>query len=170
MKSKTKKREELQKLEQKLPKSEIVIFTTFSRAGEKGLSVAQMQELKRTLRAMKTDYVITKKNLVNIAVKDLKYDGVDVHGMNGSIGIALSPPAGGEDGYVVAKKIYEFAKKNPALQFFGAWFDGKFMPVEAFREMALMPSREELLARLAGMLRYPLTGLAIVLKLVGEKR
>ena len=45
MKTKVQKQEELKMLEEKLPKSTITIFTTFARAGEKGLGVSQIQEL-----------------------------------------------------------------------------------------------------------------------------
>ena len=61
MKPKSQKKEELKKLKEKLPKSKITVFTTFSRAGEKGLSVAKMSELKRALRAMDAEYFVTKK-------------------------------------------------------------------------------------------------------------
>ena len=64
MKSKTQKKEELKKLKAKLPKSKITVFTTFSRAGEKGLSVAQMSELKKALRAIDAELFVTKKTLM----------------------------------------------------------------------------------------------------------
>lgn len=153
-------------LEEKVPKSKITIFTTFSRAGEKGLSVAQMQELKRALRAIDSEYLIAKKSLVDIALRELKYDGLDIYGMDGSVGLVLGH---GEDVYGIAKKLYEFAKKNPALQFFGAFSDGSFLAREAFIEMALMPSREVLLARLFGMMKYPISSLAMVLKQISEQ-
>jgi len=165
MKSKTQKQEELRKLEAKMPKSEITVFTTFAREGEKGLNVAQMQEFKRALRDIKSEYVITKKSLVDIAAKDLNYDGIDVYGMEGSVGVVLGPESDGnaEGAYAVTKKIYEFAKKNTALRLFGAWFNGTFLNQEQVMEMAKMPSKTELVARLLGMLTYPVRGLAIVL-------
>lgn len=153
-------------LKDKLPKSTITIFTTFSRAGEKGLSVAQMQELKRAMRGMKSEYLIAKKSLVDIATRDAGYDGVDIYGMQGSVGVIM----GTENPYDVAKKIYEFAKKNQALQFFGAIVDGAYVAKDKFLEMALMPSREVLLARLLGMMMYPVSSLAMVLKQVADQK
>src|SRR3989338_11718084 len=97
MKSRIQKSEELKKLKDKLPKSKITVFTSFSpstssgqvKAGEKGLSVAQMTELKRLLRAMKSEYFVTKKTLMDLALKDKKYDGLDIFGMDGSIGLVI---------------------------------------------------------------------------------
>ena len=167
MKTKVQKKEELGKLKEALPQSTITIFTTFAREGEKGLSVAQMQELKRALRTLSdTEYLIAKKSLTDLTVKDLKYDDVDVFAMPGSLGLVV----GKDDAYAVAKKAYEFGKKNTALQFFGAFFDGAFMDKEHFLEMAKMPSRIELIARLLGMLKYPLTALAMTLKQISEQK
>ena len=165
MKPKSQKKEELKKLKAKLPKSKITVFTTFSRAGEKGLSVAQMSELKRALRALHAEYFVTKKSLMDIALKELKNEA-DVYGMTGSVGLVL----GDEDAYAVAKKLYEFSKKNQALKFFGAIFEDHFMDKERFLEMAKMPSKETLLARLFGMMKYPISGLAIVLSEVAKKK
>jgi len=165
MKNKTQKSTELKKLKEKLPKSKITIFTTFSRAGEKGLSVAQMSELKRSLRGMNAELFVTKKTLMDLALKELKSEA-NVYSMEGSVGLVF----GNDDVYAISKKLYEFAKKNTALKFFGALFENSFLGKEAFLEMAKMPSRETLLARLFGMMKYPITGLAIVLSEVSKKR
>ncbi len=167
MKTRSQKQTEVGKLKEKFPKSTITIFTTFAREGEKGLSVAQMQELKRALRSLKqSEYLIAKKSLTDLTVKDLNYDGVDVFSMQGSLGVVV----GNDDAYSIAKKVYEFSKKNQALKFFGAYFDGSFLDVERFMEMAKMPSHIELIARLLGMLKYPLSSLTIVLKQISDKK
>src|SRR3989338_2441410 len=166
MKSKTQKSEELSKLKKKLPDSKISVFTSFSRAGEKGLSVAQMTELKRLLRTLGSEYFVTKKTLVDIATKGKNYDGLDVYSMDGSVGMIL----GGDDPYMVAKKIYEFSRKNPSLHFWGALMVGKFLGKESFLEIAKLPSKEVLIGRLLGMLTYPMRGLAVVLSEVAKKK
>ncbi len=167
MKTRIQKEGEVGKLKEKLPKSTITIFTTFAREGEKGLSVAQMQELKRALRSLnQSEYLIAKKSLTDLTVKDLNYDGVDVFSMQGSLGVVV----GNDDAYSIAKKVYEFSKKNQALKFFGAFFDGSYLDAEKFIEMAKMPSRNELIARLLGMMKYPISSLAIVLKQISEAK
>lgn len=163
MKSKTQKQAELKALKAKLPEAQITVFTSFARTGEKGLSVAQMTELKRLLRSIKSEYVVTKKTIIDWAIAD---KGADVYGMNGSLGLVV----GNDEPYSVAKKIYEFAKKNTALQFFGALLNGTFIGKDQFMEMAKMPSREQLIAKLVGMLKYPVTSLYGVMTEIAKKQ
>ena len=160
MKSRTQKSEELKSLKAKLPEAQITVFTSFARAGEKGLSVAQMTELKRLLRGIKSEYVVTKKTIMERALQQVQgepksRESADVYSMDGSLGLVVSQ----DEPYDLAKKVYEFAKKNTALQFFGALLNGAFISKEQFIEMAQMPSREVLIGRLLGMMKYPITGL-----------
>ena len=166
MKSKFQKKEELTQIKGKIPGSKIVVFTTFSRAGEKGLSVSKMSELKRNLRSVNSEYLVAKKSLIDLAMKDLSYDGVDIFALQGSVGLAF----GGDDYYAVAKKLYEFSKKNLALRFFGAFVEGSFVDADRFMEIAKMPSRETLIASLLGMMKYSVTGFCIVLSEMAKKR
>jgi len=166
MKSKSQKSEELKALKEKLPKSKITVFTSFSKTGEKGLSVAQMTELKRLLRVMRSEYFVTKKTLMDLALKGKNYDGLNIYKMEGSIGLVM----GEDDPYAVAKKVYEFSRKNPSLHLWGALMDGKFFSKEGFLEIAKMPSREVLLGRLVGMLTYPMRGLAVVLGEIAKSK
>ena len=171
MKTKIQKKSELKKLEAELPKAKIAIFTTFAREGEKGLSVGQIQELKRALRPLNSSYVTAKKTIVEIALRDLKYDGIDVYSMAGSLGVVMGPEEGSEDAInTVAKKLYEFGKKNQALQFFGALVNGKFIGKDEFSSLAQLPSREVVLSRLLGMMTYPIRGLAVALSEIAKKK
>lgn len=159
MKTKAQKKESIDALEKMLPSTTITIFTTFARAGEQGLSVKQLQNLKQALRAADGEYTVAKKTLIDKALHDLKYEGVDVFGMDGSMGLVL----GRGDINTVTKALYQFAKANPALKLFVAWSDGHVIAHDQLIDIATLPSREELLARLAGMLKYPLSSLAVVL-------
>ncbi|MCC6404856.1 MAG: 50S ribosomal protein L10 [Candidatus Yanofskybacteria bacterium] len=164
MKTKAQKKENIDALAKALPGASITIFTTFARGGEQGLSVAQLQELKRALRQADGEYVVAKKTLIDKAMQELKYDGIDVFGMDGSMGLVLAHG----DVYAIAKQLYQFAKANPALKLFAAWTDGHAMSQEQLIEMATLPSRDELIARLLGMLQYPVKSLAIVLDQVAK--
>ena len=165
MKTKAQKQEAIEQLEKSLPEASITIFTTFSRAGEQGLTVSQLQQLKRSLRKEDAEYVVAKKTLLTKALKDLNYDGIDVDALEGSVGLVV----GRGDIYAVARAAYQFAKANPALRLFVAYSDGKVMTTEEVTEVATMPSKDELIARLLGMLNYPLRSLAIVLNQIAEK-
>src|ERR1700741_5085288 len=156
MKNKAQKKESIDALAAELPKATITIFTTFARTGEPGLTVSQLQELKRALRQADGDYVVAKKTLVDQALRGAKFEGVDVFGMDGSMGVVL----GHGDVFAVAKTLHQFAKKNPALKLLVAWTDGHAVAHKELIDMATLPSREELLVRLLGMMKYPLTSLA----------
>ena len=128
MKTRLQKKETVKNLKDKLSKSDIVVFSTFARAGEKGLSVAQMSELKKLVKQIGAEYFIAKKTLINVALKEFKKEGVNVYSMDGSMGLTFSDG----DSYAIAKKLYEFAKKNPALRFFGALYENNFLNKENF--------------------------------------
>lgn len=166
MKTKEQKKEAVQSLAAVLPKSSITLFTTFARAGEPGLSVSQMQTMKRALRAGESEYLVVKKTLLDKALAELKYDGVDVFGMDGSTGLVL----GHGDVYAVTKALYKFAKEFPALKVFGGWMDGRMLTREEVLEMATLPSRDELIARLLGMMKAPLSQLAVVLGQIEKQK
>jgi large subunit ribosomal protein L10 len=166
MKTKEQKKETITALEAALPGATIVVFTTFARAGEPGLSVSALQDLKRSLRTTGATYQVAKKTLVDQALHDLKYDGVDVFAMDGSMGLVLARG----DVFEATKALYTFAKDNPALKLTVAWMDGHIVSHEELMDMATLPSRDELLARLAGMLQYPLSSLAVVLNEIVKQK
>jgi large subunit ribosomal protein L10 len=166
MKTKAQKKESLDTLATALPRSTMTIFTTFARAGEPGLSVGQLETLKRALRKADADYVVAKKTLVDKTLADLKYDGIDVFGMEGSMGLVLAHG----DAFAIAKTLYAFAKEHPALKLFVAWQGGRLVPHTELIDIATLPSRDELLARLLGMLKYPLSSLAVVLNEVAKTK
>lgn len=167
MKTKVQKKAELKSLQGKLPESKITVFTSFARTGEKGLSVAQMMQLKRLLREAHSEYIVTKKTLIERAAKTMAKDAeIDVYAMDGSLGLVV----GTEEPYGIAKKLYDFAKKNPALKFFGAVVEGAFVSKEQFMEMAKMPSKEVLIGRLLGMMKYPITSMYVVMSEIAKKK
>lgn len=163
MKSKAQKKETVKGLSDKMPEAEMVVFTSYSRAGEKGLSVAKMQELKRALRGMGAEYVVAKKNLIRISAEQA-YLGelVDVNSFEGSVGVVIGPKKG--DSAALSKGIYDFAKTNPVFKVYGAILEQKYLNADSFNELAKLPSKEVMIGRVAGMMQYPLTGLTNVLQ------
>ena len=171
MKSFAQKKAELAELKDKLVKAKLVIFTSFARAGEKGLNVAEMRNLKKALRAVNGEYVVGKKTLIDKALKTNNGQGTadgrpDIFGYEGSSGIAF----GFGDEAATAKVLHTFAKKLPKLRVFGAFlrqgFGGralKLLDDKTVLELAKLPNREMMLARTIGMIKYPLSGLVNVL-------
>ncbi len=173
MKSKEQKKKELVELKEKLSKSKITIFTTFAREGERGLAVSGMRTLKKDLRAADSEYVVGKKTLLNKVLAEDKKD-IDVFQYQGSMGIVF----GYGDEMAIAKSVYNFARKNPAMKYFGALWNpsagsgqaSKFMDLAEFTEFAKLPTREVLITRLLGMINYPLSALAATLNQIALKK
>jgi large subunit ribosomal protein L10 len=166
MKSKEQKKKGLAELKDKLSKAKIVIFTSFARTGENGLSVAEMRELRRGLKDSQSEYLVEKKTLVDKALREAKKKEADIFGYDGSLGMVFGY---GEE-TTVAKSVYNFAKKHPALKYFSAiWGDG-FMDLAQFVEFAKLPTKDVLISRLLAMMKYPLSALAMVLKQITDKK
>ncbi|TSC73918.1 MAG: large subunit ribosomal protein L10 [Parcubacteria group bacterium Gr01-1014_44] len=146
-----------------MPEAEMVIFTSYSQAGEKGLSVAKMRELKKVLRALGAEYVVAKKNLIRIAAEQARLGKlVDVNSFIGSLGLVVGPKK--SDSAFLSKNVYDFSKANPVFKVFGAILEQKYLNADSFNELAKLPSRDILLGRMVGMMQYPLTGLMNVLQ------
>jgi len=141
----------------------MVVFTSYSRAGEKGLSVAKMQELKKALRGMGAEYVVAKKNLIRIAAQEVHLgESLDVNSFEGSLGVVIGPKEG--DSAALSKGVYDFAKANPVFKVYGAILEEKYLNADSFNELAKLPSREVMLGKVVGMIQYPLAGLMNVLQ------
>ncbi len=165
MKTFKQKKEELKALEDRLQKAKITIFTSFARAGEKGMSVGSMRELKKALYGIDSEYVVEKKTLLNKALKDAKKD-IDVSQFQGSLGTVF----GYADEITTAKSLYGFARKFPSLKYFGAIMGTQIMDEAQLTAFAKLPSREVLLAQLVGMLSHPMRSLAVVIDQIGKSR
>ncbi|MBI2669585.1 MAG: 50S ribosomal protein L10 [Candidatus Yanofskybacteria bacterium] len=164
------KKEELVKLKDKLAKAKIVVFSSFAREGEKGLNVGEMRELKRGLKAFDSEYLVEKKTLLDKALTQSpianRQSPINVFEYTGSVGVAF----GYGDEQSTAKSIYNFAKKHPALKYFGAIQTGKFMDLNQFTEFAKLPTKEVMIARLLGMMKYPISALAMVLDQIAKNK
>lgn len=158
MKTKVQKQENVKELTAKFKAAGMVAFTTFSQTGEKGLSVAQTQTLKRELRANGAEYIVTKKRLVNLARQMAGLSSsADTDQYTGALGVVVGEAA--VDKAKLAKSLYGFSKANPALRIFGALLDKSYINAASFVELAKLPSREVLIGRLLGMMQYPIKGL-----------
>lgn len=185
MKSKQQKKENLSKLKDKLARAKIVVFSSFAREGERGLNVSDMQELRKGLKAFDSEYLVEKKTLLDKALTQSlsKPFGPGFRSLSNDLGTSHQPPInvfeyagsigvafGYGDEQLTAKSIYNFAKKHPALKCFGAIWNGKFLDLTQFTEFARLPSKDIMIARLLGMMKYPLSSLAISLKQVSIKK
>ncbi|NNN00910.1 MAG: 50S ribosomal protein L10 [Acidimicrobiaceae bacterium] len=144
-------------------KSRVEGTTTAVVTEYRGLTVAQISALRRQLRALDADYKVFKNTLVRRAIA-----GTPVEPMSeflvGPTAIAFV------DGDVsaVAKALRDFAKESPKLIVKGGVLDGKSLTSKDLSALADLPSRDVLLAQLAGLIASPLRTMAGLLKAVPQ--
>jgi large subunit ribosomal protein L10 len=120
----------------------------------RGLSVAQLKELRRSLGA-ETKYAVVKNTLTGIAAKEAGIDAFDGQ-LAGPTAIAFIKG----DAVAAAKSLTDFAKTNPQLVIKTGYFEGKALDASAVTALAALESREFQLARVAGVLKAPMSALA----------
>jgi len=162
MKTREQKSQTVKDLSKKIPEADMVIFTSFSREGEKGLSVAQMRKLKKGLKSVGAEYIVAKKSLIGISAKNSGLaDLLDAGSFDGSLGLVLGKK--GEDSIVLSKNIYDFSRANPVFRIFGAVLEKKYLDADRFKDFAKLGSREMLIGRFLGMMQYPIKNLLVLL-------
>jgi large subunit ribosomal protein L10 len=120
----------------------------------RGLTVKQLQELRRTLGA-NVSYAVAKNTLTKIAAKDAGVE-IDTDLLTGPTAIAFIKG----DAVEAAKGLRDFAKANTPLIIKGGFLDGKILTAEEINKLADLESREVLLAKLAGGMKASLTNAA----------
>lgn len=152
------KKNAVKALKEIIEKSTDLIFTDF-----RGLTVAQLTDLRHKLRQEAARYKVVKNNYMQIALQEMgKPDVSDF--LVGPTGVAFAT----RDIGPVAKIFVEFAKEAP-LVLKGAIVDGKKLDQAGVDALSKLPSRQELIARLMGSLNAPATNLVLVLSAVASK-
>ena len=131
----------------------------------RGLNVPQMAELRRSLRAAGGEYTIYKNTMVRLAVAELDLDIADL--LTGPTAIAFVGEA--DDGSTgdaasVAKALRDFSRTNRALVLKGGVLGTKVLGPDDLVALADLPSRDVLLAQVAGAFQAPLAKLAGLLE------
>lgn len=140
--ARTEKAAALQELAEKFRGADAAVLTEY-----RGLSVAQLQTLRRSLGAH-TSYSIVKNTLTKLAAKEAGIEGLDEH-LSGPSAIAFVSG----DPVEAAKGLREFAKDNPQLIIKAGFMDGQIMSATEIDKLADLESREVLLAKLAGAMK-----------------
>jgi large subunit ribosomal protein L10 len=125
----------------------------------RGLTVAELAELRRSLEAAGGDYKIFKNTLVRLAIDGGEYQPLSEYLSGPS---ALTFVQG--DISAVAKALRDFSRSNPLLVIKGGLADGSLLSPGDLGALADLPPREVLLARLAGALAAPMQQLASLLQ------
>ncbi len=155
-----KKQEEVQELAEKFKTAKIVLLADY-----RGINVTDVTSLRNDLRNAKAEYRVIKNNIVKRAL--------EANGENGLDELLEGPTAvviGQEDYLDPLKAIYNFAKNNDFYKIKGGIIEGKVMTPEELIALAKLPSRQELLAKLAGALLGNITKLAVALDQVRAQK
>lgn len=122
-------------------------------AENRGLPVAAMTELRARARASGVYFRVVKNTLVRRAVADTPFAPLSDH-MVGPLAYGI-----GTDPVAVAKVLNDFAKGNDKFVIAGGAMPGQVMSAREIAALATLPSREELLAKLAATLQAPIAKL-----------
>lgn len=152
--------EKVQALRKQLEKCSSMVLLDF-----RGLTVAQMTDLRRRSRAAGVNLAVVKNTLLRQAVEGTPFEVVRPR-LSGPVSIATTTG----DPAVPAKVLKGFLKGAPQGQIRGgAMVDGKFLEVTEIESLADLPSREVLLAWMLGALNGVVAGLPRVLNAVLQK-
>jgi large subunit ribosomal protein L10 len=139
----------------RLSGSDAVLVTEY-----RGLKVKDLEALRRSLAPLGAEYRVYKNTLARIAASQSAAGFTDL--LSGPTGLAFVKG----DAAAVAKAVREFARTNPLLVIKGGLLGASVLGPREAAALADLPSREQLLARLAGALAAPLQGFAGLLSAV----
>jgi large subunit ribosomal protein L10 len=124
----------------------------------KGLTVPAVTDLRRQIRAAKSDYVVVKNTLAMRALEGKPLGSLKEH-FTGMTGVAYSTT----DVVALAKVLHTFGKTNQNLKVKAALLDGKPVAAKELETLANLPSRIELVGKLLGLMQSPVRRLVTVL-------
>jgi large subunit ribosomal protein L10 len=154
--TKADKQLELQQLESAFKGSDSAIVLDF-----KGLTVPQVTDLRRQIRAAKGSYKVVKNTIAKRALKGTSFAPLEKY-FEGTTAVAYTA----KDPVALAKTLTTFAKTAPTLQIKAGVVQGKAIKPADVTDLASLPGKPELYARLLGTLNAPMVQLVTVLSAV----
>ena len=154
--TRTDKTAELEQLQSAFKGSDTAILVDY-----KGLNVPQATELRRQLRSAKANYKVVKNTLAKRAIKGTAFEPLEKF-FAGTTGVAYTKT----DPVLLAKTLTTFAKATPALTVKAALVQGRAIKPAEVSELAALPGKPELYARLLGTMQAPMVQLVTVLNAV----
>ena len=146
------KAQQIDALNQTLAATTLVVVTRQS-----GLTVAEVSDLRRKMRAGGASYKVTKNRLARLALKGTKFEGIDPLFV-GPTAVAVS-----KDPVAAAKVAVDFAKDNEKLTIVGGALGEKLLDAEGVKALASLPSLDQLRGKIIGLIQAPATKIAGVL-------
>jgi large subunit ribosomal protein L10 len=147
---------ELEQLEKAFKGSDSAILVDY-----KGMNVPQVTELRRQLRSAKASYKVVKNTIARRALKGTSFEVLEKF-FEGTTAIAFTST----DPVALAKTLTTFGKTTPTLQIKAAVVQGRAVKPAEVAELAALPGKAELYAKLLGTLNAPMVQLVTVLSAV----
>jgi large subunit ribosomal protein L10 len=147
---------ELEQLEKAFKGSDSAILVDY-----KGMNVPQVTELRRQLRSAKASYKVVKNTIARRALKGTSFEVLEKF-FEGTTAIAFTST----DPVALAKTLTTFGKTTPTLQIKAAVVQGRAVKPAEVAELAALPGKAELYAKLLGTLSAPMVQLVTVLSAV----
>lgn len=146
--SKAKKNTLVAEMSEVLQSSKMTVFAQYQ-----GLTVADVQALRRAAREVGVTIKVVKNRLVRVAMSDIDtYKDTDTSSLTGQLLYAISA----DDEVAPAQVLNTFAKTHPALQFVGAFSgEGATLSADEVKSLAGLPSKNELIGQVVAQLLSP---------------
>jgi large subunit ribosomal protein L10 len=150
------KEEELQQIEAAFKGSDSAILVDY-----KGMNVPQVTELRRQLRTAKAGYRVVKNTIARRAIKGTTFEALEKY-FEGTTAVAYTST----DPVALAKTLTTFVKTAPTLKIKAAMVQGRAVKPAEVTELAALPGKSELYAKLLFVLQAPMVQIVSVLSAV----
>lgn len=147
-------------IKEKLEKANSVVLSQYQ-----GLTVEEDTVLRKNLREAGVEYKVYKNTLVILAAKELGLEGI-VEYLEGPVAIAF----GYEDVTVAARVLNDFAKDHKKLELKAGIVEGEIYDTDKIKQLATIPSKEVLIAKLLGSIKSPISSFARVINAIAESK
>jgi large subunit ribosomal protein L10 len=158
MKSKDDKKKDIEALRQDLEKSKNLFVTGYEK-----LRVDQDFELRKVVRGVGGKYKVIKNNVAEKASEGTAAEAV-LKGLRGMTSLAYTA----KDPVALAKALTTYAKANPSFTFKAGLVEGRVIDIKAINDLANLPAKEEILAKLLFLINAPAQRLVTAMNAVGR--
>jgi large subunit ribosomal protein L10 len=158
MKNRRQKAKDLEALRKELEKSPSIFLSGFEK-----MTVQQDYELRKTVREAGGSYQVLKNNLAAKAA-----EGLPVEDLLGQLTGMTSAAITSTDPVALAKALTGYAKTNPAFTFKAGFVEGRVIDLKSIQDLASMPSKEEIFAKLLFLINAPAQRLVTAVNGVGR--
>ena len=134
-------------------------------ADYRGLTVSQDTDLRKQLREAGVIYKVYKNTYIKRAIEGSEFENLK-DSLEGPTAVAICKT----DATAPARIISKFAKTAPKIEIKCGIVEGTFYDQNSIKAVADIPSRDELLSRLLGSMKSPITNMARVIKQIADKK